>query len=168
MDQKSGSGKLLLERIESTEDDFESNRLPELLMPGSLQDYEKYLTLDSDALKRLTTEDCSIISLRLSQYSYYVQRMTNRTRARINTVKSEINRIIATNAHNFQGAWDLQREQAIQNNDYTKELNIILVKMQNRYDRLELVALSIKNIAESFKNLKFDKIQKFKQNVEEF
>lgn len=166
MESTLGKSLSSLAQIEKYEDAFEANRLPELLMPGELADYEEYLTMDSAALKKLSAEDCSIISLRLAQYSYYVQRMTNTVKAKINTIKSEINRCIAHTAHQYQGQWDLQKDQAIQDNDYTKDLHILLTKMQNRYDRLVDIAPQIKNISESFKNLKFDKIKKFQQNAE--
>ena len=84
----------------------------------------------------------------------------------INTIKSEINRCIARTAHQYTGQWDLQKDQAIQDNDYTKDLHSTLIQMQNRYDRLTEIAPQIKNISDSFKNLKFDKIKKFQQNSE--
>lgn len=162
----SGDGILFLEQVDKEENAFENRSLPISVAPSSLDEYESYLNMSTSDMERLSVVECSMISLKLNQYAFYIQRLTNATKAKMSTVKSEINRCIASTAHQFNGQWDLQREQAINENDYCKDLNKLLITLQNRADRLDGISTMIKNIAEGYKNLKFDKMNKTKVNID--
>ena len=137
----------------------EYKKLPQLTAPGNTSEYEEYFTYDRAKLRALTSEDCSIVSLRLIQYAMYIQRSENRIKGNMKSIKAEINRCIASTAHQFSGAWEFQREQAIQNKEYAKKLNDLLLDYEQKAERLNNIAASIKMLSDQFKNLKFDKIK---------
>jgi hypothetical protein len=138
--------------------------LPELKAPGNVEEYEQYFTFDRQKLRAITVEDCSIISLRLTQYAFYVQRSENRIKSNIKAIKSEINRVIASTAHTYPGQWEHQASQAIQNNEYAAALSKKLIDFEQKLDRFYNIASSIKLLADQYKNLKFDKIKERSMN----
>jgi hypothetical protein len=143
----------------STQEKYEREILPAHGKPGLIEEYEEYMNYDAAKLKSLGIEECSIISLRLTQYSIFLQRCYNRDKSKLTAIKAEITRCIAPHAHNYQGQWELQREQATEDNDYTKELRKTMLTLEQRTERLYGMAASFKSLADQFKNLQFSKIK---------
>lgn len=139
------------------QEEYENRILPSHGKPGLLEEYEEYMSYDTAKLKALTGEQCSMICIRLIQYSLYVQRCFNRDKSKVHAIKSEITRCIANKAHLFPGQWELQREQATADNNYTKELREDLIVLEQRVERFAGIAATLKTLAEQFKGLQFSK-----------
>lgn len=156
---ENGENQSFLGQVEEIQSKYENNRLPAFSMPGPISEYNEYLSYDKQKLKALSIEDCSIISLRLSQYALYIQRCYNKIISSILILEAEIDSIIATKAHSYFGQWAHQRLQAIKDNTRADELNNTLIDLKQKKERFEHMALCIKNLSDQFKNLKFDKIK---------
>ena len=141
------------------QDSFECKILPEHTAPGVTSEFKEYFTYDKDELRALSVEDCDIIATRLLQYSIYIQRCYNRDKSRAHYLKSEITRCIAPAAHKYPGQWELQREQATHDNEYTKKLYFQNVEIEQRLKRFYEMSNKIRELADQFKSLKFSKIK---------
>lgn len=158
-----GESKSPLSLHETRMSEYEANILPPHSMPGLIDEYEEYFTADAAKLKSSTLEKCAIISTRLSQYSLFIQRCINRDKSRVSFLKDKLDGEIVEHMgkHAGQGlSWDLQRRAAINSAgqsafSYHKQIQ----QIEQRMERLEHIALSIKNLSDSFKNLQYAKLK---------
>lgn len=109
----------------------------------------QYLTMSRDALEKLTIEDCAQIAYRLAQFSFHLQRTSNRETARYNWAEESIKEIIADDINNYKGYGYIEKStQAIKHNDKANALNKIKKYAKQRSDRLMYLASSIKNLSD--------------------
>jgi hypothetical protein len=104
-----------------------------------------YLTMNRDALEKLTPDDCGQISYRLGQFAFHVQRTINREIARYNWAEESIKETIADEINNYKGYGYIEKaQQAIKHNDKAEALNNIKKYAKQRSDRLCYLSKEIK------------------------
>jgi len=93
------------EQLKSTEkilDEYEnSNCLPSIKSPGTMEELEEYLVMSRSHLEQLTPDGCAEICVRLKQYSYYVQRLCNREHVRMAWATKCLNKIVASHLNDY-------------------------------------------------------------------
>ena len=113
------------------------------------EEINQYLSMNRDAIEKLSPEDCAQISYRLSQYAFFIQRTLNREIARHNWAESSIKDVIADEINNYKGYGFVEKSlQAIKHNDKAKNLDKIKKYAQQRIDRLSYIANNIKNLSD--------------------
>lgn len=152
------------EQVESWDnvlDQYEQSIGFEKYRPDSLSETElqSYLTMNRDALEKLTPEDCAQIAYRLAQFSFHVQRTLNREIARLNWSEETIKDVIADEINNYKGYGYVEKSlQAIKNNDKATALNKIKKYAKQRSDRLQYLAGNIKNLSDILLSIQKTKI----------
>ena len=120
----------------------------------------EYFTMNRDVVEKLTPEDCAQISYRLAQYAFFIQRTLNREIARHNWAEETIKDTIADEINNYKGYGFLEKSlQAIKNNDSANRLNKIKKYAQQRVDRLNYLANSIKNLSDIILSVQRTKVR---------
>lgn len=108
-----------------------------------------YFTMSRDMIEKLIPEDCAQISMRLSQYAFFIQRTINREIARYNWADESIKETIADDINNYKGYGYIEKSfQAIKHNDKASGLNKIKKYAKQRMDRLSYLANNIKNLSD--------------------
>lgn len=139
-------------------DKFEKQcALPDCNSPGSEDELNDYLNMSREKLKGLTPVECSEIGYKLSQYSFYIQRVYNRQQERINWIETQINKMVAPKISNYPGNWTMSRQSAILDNEAAKRFQEIQLQCQQRKDRLEYLSKGITNMVDQLRSLSFAK-----------
>lgn len=138
-------------------DKAENSILPKNVQPGSLEEFEQYLNMTADQVRRLDAEEVAIISLRLNQYSFYIQRCSNRERSRVIYLRHQLKEKAAKNYSKYDGSWEYREQQAILGNPEAQKISDLLTYHESRLARIENLSLSIKNISDNFRNIQYDK-----------
>jgi hypothetical protein len=109
----------------------------------------EYLSMNRDALEKLSPEDCAQIAYRLAQFAFHLQRTINREAARYNWSEENIKEVIADELNQYKGYGYIEKSlQAIKHNDKASSLNNIKKYAKQRMDRLSYLANSIKNLSD--------------------
>jgi hypothetical protein len=120
----------------------------------------EYLTMNRDAIEKLTPEDCSQIAYRLSQFAFHTQRTLNRELARHNWAEENIKECIADELNNYKGYGYLEKAaQAIKHNERATKLNKIKNYAKQRADRLSYLAGNIKNLSDIILSVQKTKVK---------
>ncbi len=123
-----------------------------------------YLTMNRDALEKLTPEDCGQISYRLGQFAFHIQRTINREIARYNWAEETIKETIADEINSYKGYGYIEKsQQAIKHNDKAESLNNIKKYAKQRSDRLSYLANSIKNLSDILLSIQRNKVKNSNQ-----
>lgn len=126
----------------------------------SENELNKYLTMNRDIVEKLTPEDCAIISYRLGQFSFHIQRSINRELARYNWAEETIKETIADELNNYKGYGYVEKSiQAIKHNDRSQSLNKIKNYAKQRSDRLSYLANGIKNLSDILLSIQRNKVK---------
>lgn len=152
-----GEKKSHWELAEEKIDDFESRIIPSNSSPGEIDEYDNYFRMNSTQLEKLNSTQCAVISVRLTQYSLYLQRCYNRYKSLHDFIKKTIKKTIASKVHNYHGRWEFQEQQAINDNEFALRLAKKLDEVEYKMSRLDHVSLGIRNLAEQFKTLQYSK-----------
>lgn len=131
--------------------------LPECKSPGTESELSEYLNMHRNVIESLSASSCLEISYKLAQYSFYIQRVLNRQKERVNWIGTEIDKIIAPRISQYTGNWNMQRQAAILDNHFCKRYQEIQQECQQRIDRLDYLSKCIFNMSEQLKNLSFSK-----------
>lgn len=151
-----------MEKWDSILDDYESGiGLPRYKGDNLPEDeLQNYLTMDRNAIEKLTSLDCSEISLRLTQFAFHVQRTLNREIARYNWAEDLIKDVIADEVNNYKGYGYLEKSgQAIKHNQKASTLNSIKRYAKQRMDRLSYLANCIKNLSDNIQSIQINKVK---------
>lgn len=109
----------------------------------------RYFSMTRDAIEKLPPEDCSLVALRLAQYSIFLQRTINRDIARYNWAEETIKETIADDINNYKGYGFVEKSlQAIKHNEKASALNKIKKYAKQRMDRLSYISGNIKNLSD--------------------
>lgn len=150
----------IIDKSDNLLDEFEGTvGVPVNILPGSPDEFKRYLSMDITSLEKLDQKDCANIGYRLIQFSLYIQRSLNREKGKTKILTKKINSIIAPNMSNYnsRSGWDLQRAAAIEDNDAAKSLSSAITESEARQERLEFVATGIKNLADQMNKIQFSK-----------
>lgn len=123
----------------------------------NLDEFKQYFNMGLEYLEKLSFKDCSQIGYRLTQFALYIQRISNKEKATKKMLEYKINTIIAPKSHQYSGNWTLQRANAINDNDAAKLLNRELVVIEQKIERIDGIATSVKNLADQLRNMQFAK-----------
>jgi hypothetical protein len=121
---------------------------------------QEYLTMNRDAIEKLSPEDCAQISMRLSQFAFHIQRTINREQARHNWAEETTKEVIANELNNYKGYGYLEKSyQAINGNEKAASLNKIKKYAKQRIDRLSFLANNVKNLSDILLSIQRTKIK---------
>lgn len=123
--------------------------LPAISSPGEEKELQEYLTMSRDVIEKITPDRSRSIAIRLSQFSFYIQRLSNREHGRVTWAKNELNLIVAKSLGDIDKYTKAEHKVAliIQENSAAKALNDILIYAQQRVDRLNELANGIKSLS---------------------
>lgn len=151
-----------LTRIDQILDEYEKKSgLPICKAPGTEAELEGYLSMDRSGMEALQMEDCAAIGYRMAQYSFYIQRLYNREKARVVWATQQLTEIVAKSLDSYDKYMKFEVKVAliIKENNYAESLQRILTYAEQRAQRLEFLATSIKNIGDAMKNMQMAKAQ---------
>lgn len=129
--------------------------LVECKSPGTEEELETYLNMGRAVLDKLSIEDCAEIGIRLSQFSFYLKRLSNKEQARIVWAQHELNKIVALHVNDYDKYMkhDVKVLCISRENESARKLCEILRYAEQRIARLTDLAISIKTLSDSVKNL---------------
>ncbi len=155
MEEKNRTPTDNINKLDLLLDEYEEkNGLPKYVERKTTDDnIKKYLSISREEMEAMSIEDCANAALMLSGFSFYLQRTVNRESARVNWADNMLKKLIAGKENNFRGSWDSQFQQAVNNDDYAKQLLKLKQYAQSRMDRLSYLSTSIKNMGDLFVNL---------------
>lgn len=126
----------------------------------SSEELNTYLSMNRDAIEKLTPEDCAQIAYRLAQYSFHIQRTVNRESARHNWAEELTKETIADELNNYKGYGYIEKStQAIKHNDKAQSLNKIKIYAKQRIDRLSYLANGVKNLSDIILSVQKTKVK---------
>lgn len=126
----------------------------------SSEELNTYLSMNRDAIEKLTPEDCAQIAYRLAQYSFHIQRTVNRESARHNWAEELIKETIADELNSYKGYGYIEKStQAIKHNDKAQSLNKIKIYAKQRTDRLSYLANGVKNLSDIILSVQKTKVK---------
>lgn len=160
-----GESKFPFLANEERQNEREQAILPINGMPGQHDEYQNYANYDADMMRALTIQDCAIIAARLSQYCVYIQRCFNRNKRRIKFLEAEVRKTIASKVQGYGGQWEFQKQQAINDDEYALQNHKKMLEYEQVNTTIEHLSLSIKDLADRYKDLQFAKIQERKSDV---
>jgi len=121
-------------------------------------DAEKYLAMPTEILHKLTAEECGEASIILAQFGFYLQRSFNIETGRINWASSMIDRVLASEAKQYNAPSAAERRMlAIRNNEGAKKLENIRCNAQARADRLNYMSAKVESLSQRFADLQVTK-----------
>lgn len=138
--------------------------LPDINIFSSQSDELKtYLTMPITQLERLDSVQCGEISYRLSQYAFYIQKVTNRYKVYIKSLNFKINNIISPNISNYKSlSWEMAKAAAIRNDSAAYELSKKLNLCEQGLDSLDGMATKLKELSETLRSLQYAKSAEMK------
>jgi len=139
-----------LKSLDEALDKFERDAgLPVNSPPGSETELNEYLHMDRNDIERLSGSDCAAIAYRLGQFSLYVQRMINRDKARLTWAKTQLASFVTNDAdYDKYRKFEVAVELLAKSNTAVARLSLIMRWSQQRIDRLEYVATSLKSLSD--------------------
>ena len=145
------TAKEQMELVEKALDDYENNcGLPTATNPCTQEELQQYFAMNRDQIEKLSGEDCGQIATRLTQYAFYIQRLHNREHSRLVWANNQINDTISTELGSFDKYMKHETKVALikKSNAYAQSLGKIIVYAEQRIQRLNFLAASIKNLAD--------------------
>src|SRR5690606_1720920 len=143
-----------MKKIDELLDSYEENLG---LTAQSEKDYEdigQYLNMSRDQLEKFDPQDCSQIVYRLSSFALFLNRSYNREMARYNWSESLMKELTAPRLDQQSGYGFIEKyNKAVVDDEYTRKLNEINRYAKQRSDRLSFLSNSVKNLADSLKNI---------------
>ena len=126
-----------------------SHSLPELKPPGTEEELQEYLSMERDIIEKLPPEKIWPICVRLSQYSFYLQRSINRSKSIITFANNEINKIVANEINQYDKftKHDVKVFQICKTNVAASELIKIKLYAEQLVDRFTDLSSGVKNIS---------------------
>ena len=155
------TAKERMENIDRILDEYEKSvGLPTANSPGPESELNEYLTMDRGQIEKLTPEDCSEISFRFTQFAFYLQRIQNREKSRMIWAKQQLTEIVSKDVGNYDKfmKFDMKVAAIIKDNSYAFSLQKIVTYCDQRSQRIELLALALKNMSDSISNVRSAKL----------
>lgn len=155
------TAKERLENIDNILDEYEKSIGVPSCRPVEESELSQYLSMNKDMIEKLSPEDCAIISMRLAQAAFYIQRTQNKEKSRSLWANSELTKLIAVENSNYDKylRHDLKVATIIKDNSYASSLYEISRYADQRVQRLEFLATSLKNLSDVLINVNRAKVQ---------
>ena len=146
--------KELLEKNQEILDNYENGvlGLPNNEPPGEEEELQEYLTMPADFIEGISAERSLSISIRLSQFSFYVQRSINKHKSMRTWADYELNKIIAQEIDKYDQFTkaDIKIAQICRSNQQAYDLLKIKNYANQLIDRLYDLSSGIKNLSYVF------------------
>ena len=142
-------------------------QIPSNQSPGTDAELQSYLNMDKVVIESLDRESAIAISIRLAQYSIYIQRCVNTEKGRIRWAESEINKMVAHQYNQFDQfiKHDIRRAMICNQDSAAFEYQKIITFAEQRCDRLNEIAQGVKNLGYIFSLLYKNKNSDYKERV---
>jgi hypothetical protein len=139
-----------MKQLDEALDKFEKDAaIPDNTAPGPETELQEYLQMDRNDIERLNGADCAAIAYRLAQFSFYIQRMINRDKARITWVKTQLARFVTSDSdYDKFRKFEVAVELLGKTNTAVARLSVLLRWAQQRVDRLEYTATGLKTLSD--------------------
>ena len=154
-----------LEQVDKILDEYESKTLglPEFQKPGEDSELQQYVSMDRKALEAMSVDDCNAAAYRIAQFSFHIQRSQNREKARIGWATSKLKLYIADKVGQYKAySYEERMFACIKNDEYATSLHMIQKYAQQRSDRLDFIATSLKTLSDLIKNIAYNKHRNLK------
>ncbi len=136
-------------------DDYENQiGLPAHDAPGSEEELNDYFTWDRSMIEQLPAETLAACSYRLAQYSVYIQREANRETATMQWAKHELDDAVVGQLDDYDKfmKFEMKVVAICRDNSYANALRKIMIKAEQRVDRLTYLSTGIKNLSDNMKS----------------
>ncbi len=147
-----GTAQEQIEQIENVLDEYESsNGIPSIKPPGEANEFDDYFSMNRDVIEKLSAEDCAQIAYRLGQYSYHLQRMFNREKARLAATQKLLDHIVAKHIHNYENRilkHEVKVNLIAQQDSYAMSLTKIINYAEQRVLDLTFLSNTVKNLSD--------------------
>lgn len=149
------TAKQRLDERDRVLDKFEHDAgLPAPKPPGSEEELEEYLNMGRTEMATMSAEACAEVATRLSQYSFYLQRLINQQVARRDYAESELRRYFSVAAMDFDFVpFETKLDLAIADDSFGLALRGIAAYAKQRIDRLEYLSKCVSGLADKFASL---------------
>jgi hypothetical protein len=126
-----------------------SHGVPNIKPPGTEEELQEYISMERDVIEKLPPEKIWSISVRLSQYSFYLQRSINRSKSIITFANNEINKIVANEIGQYDKftKHDIKVYQICKTNVAAMELIKIKLYAEQVVDRFSELSNGVKNLS---------------------
>lgn len=151
-----------MDKVQAALDEYENSCcLPNNNPPGDANEINNYLNMPRNEIEELSTDEISAISIRLSQYAFYLSRSINREKSRLQWLTYEILAYSSTKIENYQYMKYEQKLHCLAGEDeYMKKLLSAQSYCQQRIDRLDGLVDGIRNTCRMLENFQRAKISK--------
>lgn len=138
--------------------------LPEHKIPESMpSDIKECIIMDRDQLNKLNPEDCLNKSYIIYQFCFFLQREINKEKAREQWAVAETTKYVHDKLNNYTQFGNEYRIQSIAaENSYVGNMLFIQNKSKRRTIRLEHLGVSLKNLADTLKDISRAKLSNLK------
>ncbi len=137
--------------VEAALDEFEtSSQLPINIYPGSDEELDEILNMDTDHIIKLSCLECGAISFRLARYSLYIQRLYNRDMAKKTWAEAAIVKAAASCWKDYSDyiKYDIKIALIAKENEYVNKLNSIISYATQRTQRMEYLSAGVKHMSD--------------------
>lgn len=119
--------------------------------PGSEEELNEYFTWDRDVIEAMTAEQCASTAYRLAQFSFYLQRESNRETAREKWATAQLYDVIALKLNDYDKYMktDVKISLICKEDSYAKVIQSIKLKAEQRVARLQYLSSSIKTLSDT-------------------
>ena len=118
----------------------------------------KYLSINRQDISKLTPDESAEIEIVLKRYAFYIQRFLNKEVSRVNWANDALKIMVADSVDQYSGYSYAERfHKAIKNNAAALKVFTLKNKAQQKVDRLQFIANSVKDIANAFSSLRYVK-----------
>ena len=154
-----------LEHLTKILDEYETLQgLPKFQTNELGQEINEYISMDADRMNKLHIEDCGNIAARLSQQCFYLQRAYNRERANVSSMQVAFDKCIARHINDYSTFWkhDIVVASVVNEDEYAKTLQDIIVRATQRMNRLYGLADRLSDLSNKFLAIQRAKIATLK------
>lgn len=131
-------------------DEYENKiGLPPNLPPGDEGELSEYLSMDRQVIEAMSPNRAISISIRMSQYAFYLQRCINRDKAILTWADSELTSLIAQHLSDYDKFTKYEAKVALicKENIAAQEIQKVKSYASQRIDRLSDLSAGIKNLS---------------------
>ena len=145
--------KNLLDNNQTALEEYEEKlNLPKNEAPGEESELQEYLTMPADVIESISAERTLSVSIRLSQFSYYIQRLINKHKSMRTWVDFQLNKVIASRIDSLDKytKTEIKIAQICRDNEEAQQLSRLKLYASQEIDRLSELSSGLKNLSYVF------------------
>lgn len=130
---------------------------PFRLLDSVKQEAIEFLEINSEDRRKLSPDQCGEASLALAQYAFYINRLHQRSSARVRIAEDELNKVIAPMLCQYDQYMKVEdkRRLAIAENSHASKLEDVRAFAEAFRERTAYLSQRIHEVAEAYKNLSY-------------